>query len=302
MPSERIARHIAESLAEGERQEDFEYMVDALTHMRRPYHPETTDEEVEEVAGWTLCIVVKPKPRHYIDAMQRFRILFKGIADSPELQATFANSVRLATLTAGEQLEYIPSLYFSWDPILSRGNLRKADLSGLQLHRAYLTGAYLYEANLQEANLSNADLHEAYLTGANLQGAHLYRADLTGANLQGTNLQEADLRVANLPGANLTRANLTRAVFRAANLGGTKLTRANLTGADVRGAYLRGADLQGADLQEAYLTGADLRRANLTGADLQEVRGLTQEQLEQAVGDEDTEPPEYLSVPTEWWS
>jgi len=119
MPSERIAQHIAESLAEGERQEDFEYMVDALTQMRRPYHPEASDEEVEEVAGWTLCIIVKPKPRHYINAMQRFRILFKEIADSPELQATFVNSVRPAALTVGEQVHYRPSLYFSWEPILS---------------------------------------------------------------------------------------------------------------------------------------------------------------------------------------
>jgi uncharacterized protein YjbI with pentapeptide repeats len=302
MPFERIAQHIAESLAEGEQQEDFEYMVNALTQMRRPYHPEATEEEVEEVAGWLSCIFVPIKPQEYVDAMQKFRILFKGIADSPELQATFVNSVRPAALTVGKQVHYRPSLYFSWDPILSRGNLSNADLSGLQLHRADLTGAYLQEANLQEANLSNADLHKAYLTGANLQGANLYRADLTGADLLGTNLQEADVRGAYLPGAHLQGANLTRAVFRAANLQGANLRRANLTGADVRGAYLTGANLQGADLQEAYLTGADLRRANLTEAELQEVRGLTQEQLEQAVGDEDTELPEYLSVPVEWWS
>src|SRR3712207_3819792 len=102
MPSERIAQHIAESLAEGERQKDLEYMVDTLTHMRRPYHPEAPYEEVvEEGAGRLSCILLVPKPRHYINAMQRFRILFKGIADSPVLQATFANSIRPAALTVG---------------------------------------------------------------------------------------------------------------------------------------------------------------------------------------------------------
>jgi hypothetical protein len=153
-------------------------MVDALTQMRRPYHPEAPYEEVvEDSATKILCVFVPIKPREYVDTMQRFRILFKGIADSPWLQATFANSVLPAALTAGEQLEYIPSLYFSWDPILSRGNLQKANLHGLELYRA-----------------------------------------------------------------------------------------------------------------------------NLRGTDLQEVRGLTQEQLEQAVGDENTVLPEYLSVPAAWWS
>jgi uncharacterized protein YjbI with pentapeptide repeats len=145
MPSERIAHLIAEALAEGERQEDFEYMVDALTQMRKPYHPEASYEEVEEVAGWLTCIFLIPKPRRYINAMQRFRILFKGIADSPELKATFANSVLRAALTVGEQVQYLPSRYFSWDPILRLGNLQGADLQEADLRTAILRAASLQE-------------------------------------------------------------------------------------------------------------------------------------------------------------
>jgi Pentapeptide repeats (8 copies) len=236
MPSERIAQHIAESLAEGEQQEDFEYMVDMLTQMRRPYHPEASYEEVENVTGWVACLFVPAKPRHYVDAMQKFRILFKGIADSPALQATFANSVLPAALTAGEQLEYRHSLYFSWEPILSRGNLQNANLGGLGLYRADLREADLLEANLLEADLQGADLQEANLLEANLQ-------------------------------------------------------EANLQGAYLQGAYLRRANLQYAYLQYAYLQGAYLREA----------RGLIDEQLEQAVGNDDTQLPESLSLPAAWW-
>jgi hypothetical protein len=133
MPSERVAQHISKSLAEGERQEDFECMLDTLTQMRRPYF-ETPDKEVVEAgAGKILCLLIWPKPREYVDAMQRFRILFHGIADSPQLQATFANSVLLAALTVGEQVHYLPSLYFSWEPILraSANRSRSARRSAL---------------------------------------------------------------------------------------------------------------------------------------------------------------------------
>jgi hypothetical protein len=199
MPSERIAHLIAEALAEGERQEDFEYMVDALTQMRKPYHPEASYEEVEEVAGWLTCIFLIPKPRRYINAMQRFRILFKGIADSPELKATFANSVLRAALTVGEQVQYLPSHYFSWDPILRLGNLQGADLQEADLREAdlrgaNLQGAFLFRTNLQGANLQEAFLRTAILRAASLQGANFQGANLQEASLQGAFLQEASLQ------------------------------------------------------------------------------------------------------------
>jgi hypothetical protein len=188
MPSERIAKHIAEALAEGERQEDFEYMVDALSQMRRPYHPQTQYEEVVEYgAAKILCIIVPIKPLDYVKTTQRFRILFYGIADSTELQAVFANSVLPAALTVGEQVQYLPSRYFSWHPILRLHNLQGADL----------------QEAIQEANLQGADLQEANLQGADLQGADLQGAFLFRTNLRGADLQEAFLRTAILRAASL---------------------------------------------------------------------------------------------------
>src|SRR5215217_4937604 len=134
------------------------------------------------------------------------------------------------------------------------------------------------------------DLHSTNLRGANLQGANLYAAGLQGAYLYGANLQGANLQEANLRGANLYAADLQGAI----------LQGAYLQGAPLASSALQGANLYGANLQGAYLHGADLREANLQGA-----TGLTQEQLEQATGDEHTQLPEGFEQPESWsvsWS
>jgi len=69
--------------------------------------------------------------------------------------------------------------------------VEKAVKEKINLHGAYLRGAYLDGAYLRGAYLDGADLD-----GANLRGAYLHGADLRGANLDG-----ADLRGANLDGA-----------------------------------------------------------------------------------------------------
>ena len=79
----------------------------------------------------------------------------------------------------------------------------------------------------------DCDLRRANLTGMNLQGVDLYRArlsdaDLMGADLQGANMRRTDLRGANLANANLTGVELTNAYLQNANLAGAKLTEANL--------------------------------------------------------------------------
>ena len=65
------------------------------------------------------------------------------------------------------------------DAVIAAANIR-ANLSGANLSRAYLSGA-----DLSGANLSRAYLSCAYLSGANLSRAYLSGADLSGANLSG---------------------------------------------------------------------------------------------------------------------
>ena len=75
------------------------------------------------------------------------------------------------------------------------------DCNNWEEMRADLSGVDLSRANLSGANLLNADLSDAELSGANLSGANLYNADLRGANLSGANLLNADLSGVDLSGA-----------------------------------------------------------------------------------------------------
>ncbi len=128
-----------------------------------------------------------------------------------------------------------------------------------------------------------------------LHSANLNRADLKKANLSEANLSEADLSRADLRQANLSGANLNLANLNLANLRGADLKEADLRGADLNQASLSLATLSGTNLDGAILDGANLSWANLAGA-----RGLTQEQINVASGDKDTQLPAGLQKPNHW--
>lgn len=136
-----------------------------------------------------------------------------------------------------------------------------------------------------------AQVKGARLSGANLRYAYAPEAFLAKANLRGANLRGASLQEANLQGADLTDADLRRAKLGLADLQGAHLIEANLQGADLTWANLGQATLMVADLQ-----GANLLVTFLQGANLQGVNHLTQEQLDQACGDENTKLPEGLTI------
>ena len=141
----------------------------------------------------------------------------------------------------------------------------------------------LQDLNKDGVDLSGVDLHKAFLRGISLQQAHLSEADLSKANLGGAHLSEADLSKANLGAAFFSGANLSKADLSEADLGGANLSGAHLSEADLSEAYLGWANLSGANLSEADLSEADLSKANLSGA-----IGLTQVQVDSAKGSEDT--------------
>ncbi len=159
----------------------------------------------------------------------------------------------------------------------------------LELSATNLAGAKLRRANLSRANLVGARLYLADLLRADLSRANLSAANLWGANLSVTDLSGADLSEADLPGVYLAGADLSGADLSRANLSGAILLRANLSQV-----YLQGADLSGAYLRGARLSRANLSEADLSRADLTEVEGLTREQIESAITDEDTILPDYL--------
>jgi uncharacterized protein YjbI with pentapeptide repeats len=101
--------------------------------------------------------------------------------------------------------------------------------------------------------------------------------------------------IPDLSEADLGKLNLTLANFADANLSGASLVMANLEGADLRWANLSGANLVG-----ARLIGVDLQEANLSGTDLRTAEDLTQEQINQTIGDNTTGLPEGISKPSTW--
>lgn len=185
--------------------------------------------------------------------------------------------------------------------------LEHVQLPGAQLFNANLSNTDLAGANLYGASLIQAKLSGATLNCANVRSvlicADLRKANLTLAQLDQAQMQDVLLAGSNLQGANLTSANLLEADAHGANFDGAKLVNAqmvnaNFTAASFRDADLRGADLLGANFTDAVLNGANLAGASLTGTDrINPIRGLTQEQLDQACTDRTTVVPANLLAP-----
>jgi uncharacterized protein YjbI with pentapeptide repeats len=145
-------------------------------------------------------------------------------------------------------------------------------------------------------------LYESKLIGTtedhpvvNLRGAALPELYAPGANLQGVNLPFTNLVEAMLPDAQLQEAKLQEAY-----LGGAWLAGAKLQGAQLQKASLYKVDLQGADMTGANLQEAGIFEANLVGVDLSRTMGLTQAQLDEALGNQETQVPDYLERPEAW--
>src|SRR5216684_1054998 len=135
-------------------------------------------------------------------------------------------------------------------PDLSKADLQKANLFGIDLNHANLAEAIFNEANLTNANLFGAGLVAAYFLYTNLTKANLGKAYLAEASLGGAILHEADLRGTILEEATLNRANLSKANLSGAKLSNailveTNLTEANLTDCSIYGISAWNVNLEG---------------------------------------------------------
>ncbi len=111
--------------------------------------------------------------------------------------------------------------------------------------------------------------------------------DLDGRDLSGSRLRQSDLSLATLDNARLKGSNLS-----VANAFGARFSHSDLSDADMSDATFVGSWFGGANL-----AGANLKGANLSGSYLFTAKGLTQDQLSKACGDESTELPEGLKIP-----
>jgi hypothetical protein len=143
---------------------------------------------------------------------------------------------------------------------ISRPDLRRAPLAGLEfIHQDF------HEVDLEEADLSGA-----VLTSANFTDADLSEANLAGAKMMGSNLEEADMQFSDLSRTYLWFAKFNR------------------------------ADLSGAILVEATMLGAEINKAIIDGADLTDSSNLDQVDLDQALGNRYTKLPKGRTAPSAW--
>jgi len=179
--------------------------------------------------------------------------------------------------------------------------LREVDLGGANLSEALLVRARLSQSLLIGTNLHGADLEDADFTQSHLDGADLGAADLSGAVL--TFAQFNDSRFLDDLKSLLSRSGrptLTENVFDS-KLYGADLSSANLSHADLHGANLMAVDLRHANMSGAvFARNTELFGANLEHADLREATGLTQEQVEQAIGNKMTQLPQKFERPEAW--
>lgn len=144
---------------------------------------------------------------------------------------------------------------------------RKVNLSKTNLYNANLLGTKSQPMNLESVNFREIHTNQANFTGALLKCADFQKSVL---------LESTIFTTAVLDGAVFTEATMPAAILVDAQLKGTVFVRAHLEDAQFGVADLAGAQLDG---------------ALIPGADLQNVKNLTQRQVDSACTDERTKLP-----------
>jgi hypothetical protein len=165
---------------------------------------------------------------------------------------------------------------------------------------------WLIDSTMRNDGVKGARLAEADLRYAEAEGAFLVNADMRGANMEGILLIEANMKGANLDplvkGGLTVSTNLANSHLSGANFANARLEEVNFTGGAINQAYFDGVKLYKANFSNSYLYAASFGDAELvetdfSGANLTAVMGLTQDQLNDAIGDSGTILPPGLSIP-----
>jgi uncharacterized protein YjbI with pentapeptide repeats len=172
-----------------------------------------------------------------------------------------------------------------------RPDLRGADLSGLDLRKAFLgrvdlTGASLRRAKVRAPSLTTCRLQDVDFAEAvieadddvspmSLRLLQLLWKDIPAFNRERSQLSAlnlADLSDANLAGADLNSLAFYQAVFAGADLSAANLRSTHIMTSDVRGARFAGNTLELTRFDGSDLSDADLTRATLRVTGLENVR------------------------------
>lgn len=154
---------------------------------------------------------------------------------------------------------------------LNDNDLRRWNLSDVNLEQAILT-----LCDMTDATLSNSIITRSVMNGSELRNANLSNSDLTGTHFILSTLQNTDLRNANLTStsfwkASLTDADLTGAIVAGAVFGGPRQTPSNLSKEQLYStASYTAKELPGIDYRSMDLSGWNLEGQNLADSDFRD--------------------------------
>ena len=179
--------------------------------------------------------------------------------------------------------------------------MKNSNLSAAILNRVNLSGGTIYNSDFSGAHLKKAFLvsvkgDKVIFRGANLNNSTLTEIELKESDLSGATLSGAEVRKAKISHSNLRQANLGRINALGSTLTDNDFSRARFDGANLTGSALTNSVFVGTNFGRSELTAVSLDGANLSGAKMAMVDGLTQEQLDSACGDGNTELPVNLTI------
>ena len=147
------------------------------------------------------------------------------------------------------------------DVSLTYLNLKKWDLSNLDLKFCKF-----WHSDLSESNFNNSVLEKASFGDANLTKSSFAKANIVSASFTSAIASEANFDDSNLTSAECSSANFSRASFKGANLLNVHITASDCSYANFANANLSGADFSGSDLKNANFEGANLTGTDFLGA------------------------------------
>lgn len=180
---------------------------------------------------------------------------------------------------------------------LGQTDLSLAELNGVSLRNAILTGSDLFGANLRkawllESNLSETDLRQArlddtYAADAIFDGSVSYETNFESAYIAGASFREAEIEfsifrfaegyepifaMAKIDNATFTHVDLDSADFseshiRSTNFSESRLFEASFVGATLLDPEFRNSSLLNADFSRSVITWPDFDGAEMKGAD-----------------------------------
>lgn len=225
-------------------------------------------------------------------------------AQSVALQAYLEQMARLLFEEGlhEEKERTISDIIMDWPKTLAKASVARAytltTLERMDSTRKRSIVRFLFEAKLcTTAEGSVVSLKEADLTQADLRGMYLPGIDLTSTDLRQANLSDArlvSLEPRREPG-------VSTGVIRTPRPGEDYFPYLEVREFSVlHEADLRGANLRNARLQYCSFSRTKLKLADLRGADLRKAKGLGQELLEEAIGNQETLLPENCRTPEAW--